>query len=533
MANQRVLIVHQQAPEVPRIRGAIEPGYDIEELHDPAAMLTACLRAELPSLVLVEARLLPRGGFEGLGRLRADVRTRALPILFFGNSASDALSDVDLGEDCYLRHLPQHEDLALRMKTCLGAWPCRAKVDVDQARSGVLRSRSACNDFLHNANSVILRVDPEGRIRYMNEFGLRFFGYDAPDIMGRPVVGTIVPAEESSGRNLAGLLDDLRRHPDRYAKLDNENMRSDGSRVWVAWTNKAVLNDDGTLAEVLSVGNDISDLKQAEEDLRAIRARLEEMVEERTAQLSLAMQEARAAWKAAEAASKAKSTFLANMSHELRTPLNAIIGYAEMAAEQARDLGAEAIQPDLARVRTAAHHLLAIINDILDISMLEAGKAVVEPSTFDLEELMRECVEVVRPEAERAGNRIELRAAKPCGQIRSDRGKLRQAVGHLLANAARFTTDGVIAVRVRCADGGWVEVTVRDTGIGIADDQQQRLFQPFTQVDESPTRRYGGTGLGLAITRRFCRMLGGDVTCTSRLGEGSAFTIRLPREVPC
>jgi signal transduction histidine kinase/CheY-like chemotaxis protein len=235
-----------------------------------------------------------------------------------------------------------------------------------------------------------------------------------------------------------------------------------------------------------------------------------------------------------EIASKHKSQFLANMSHELRTPMNAIIGVTEMLLEDARALGQEdQIEPH-ERILRAGKHLLALINDILDLSKIEAGKMELHLESFAITPLVEDVVTTIRPLAEKNGNRVEVDCSADLGTMRADAMRVRQALLNLASNANKFTERGVItiAVRRRGEDGReWVSVAVSDTGIGLTADQVAKLFEEFTQADASTTRKYGGTGLGLAISRRFCRMMGGDITVESTPGRGSTFTIRLPAEV--
>ncbi|MBI2929180.1 MAG: response regulator [Verrucomicrobia bacterium] len=254
--------------------------------------------------------------------------------------------------------------------------------------------------------------------------------------------------------------------------------------------------------------------------------------------------------KKALAATQAKSAFLANMSHELRTPLNAIIGYSEMLQEEVQDLGQEGLQPDLQKIHVAGKHLLALINDILDLSKIEAGKMTLYLETFDLATVCRDVTATIKPLVERNANRLEVDCPADIGTIRADVTKVRQTLFNLLSNACKFTEKGVIRLRVRrvfsnqCSVGSHgqplplhtencplITFEVSDTGIGMTEEQRGRLFEAFTQAHTSTARQYGGTGLGLAISKRFCQMMGGDLTATSEFGKGSTFTIRLPAEV--
>ena len=232
---------------------------------------------------------------------------------------------------------------------------------------------------------------------------------------------------------------------------------------------------------------------------------------------------------AAEEASKAKSQFMANMSHELRTPLNAVIGYAEILEEDLDADGKTDGAADANRIRKAARHLLGLINDVLDLSKIEAGRMDMAIGPVDIKALVEDVVDQVRPMAEAKGNALVVSLPDALEQKLADRGKLGQCLLNLLSNAAKFTENGRIELRVtRTADG--LAFDVQDSGIGIAPADARRLFQPFTQVDESLTRRQDGTGLGLVITRRLAEMMGGDVTFASAPGQGSTFTLRIAAE---
>jgi signal transduction histidine kinase/CheY-like chemotaxis protein len=234
-----------------------------------------------------------------------------------------------------------------------------------------------------------------------------------------------------------------------------------------------------------------------------------------------------------EVASQHKSQFLANMSHELRTPLNAIIGVTEMLLDDARTLRPEDVEP-LERILRAGKHLLALINDILDLSKIEAGKMELHIESFAIAPLIEDVVTTVGPLASRNGNRIVLEVPADIGRMSADALRVRQALLNLASNASKFTENGLVTITGarRHEDGReWVALAVADTGIGMTPDQTARLFEDFTQADSSTTRKYGGTGLGLAISRRFCRMMGGDITVESTLGAGSRFTMRLPAKV--
>jgi signal transduction histidine kinase len=248
-------------------------------------------------------------------------------------------------------------------------------------------------------------------------------------------------------------------------------------------------------------------------------ARLFNEIQEKSAQL--------------EVASRHKSEFLASMSHELRTPLNAIIGYAELLAEECTDLGDEGYLPDLARINTAARHQLTLINDILDLSKIEAGRMTIFPEDFEVIALLDGVKSMVAPMVEKNGNVLVIECPADAGVMHADQTKVRQALFNLLSNAAKFTEGGTITLSVShtLSPHPSVLFAVRDTGIGMTEEQMGRLFEAFSQAEASTASKYGGTGLGLALSREFCRLMGGDITVESIPGTGSTFTIALPRVV--
>ncbi len=355
--------------------------------------------------------------------------------------------------------------------------------------------------------------------------------------------------------------------------VEHRVVRPDGTIGWAQLWARRVLGRSGGVRKLIVMSKDVTDRKlqeaafiaamqRAEQALRAKRALfadtgeatleretsiehsdisvadmyehlagLMEEMDVRDAVLADAMASLRAAREAAETASVSKSQFLASMSHELRTPLNAIIGYSEILHEEAEAGGRESDLRDIERVLGSARHLLHLINDILDLSKIEAGRMDVAASDFGVRSVIEEAVQTVRPAIEKNANTLVLDLAADLGEARSDPFKLNQCLLNLLSNAAKFTEQGRIAIRSRRsaqADGDWIEIAVADTGIGMSADQVERLFNPFTQAEPATARKYGGTGLGLALTRRMMQLLGGDVEVSSVEGVGSTFVLRFP-----
>ncbi|BBO91089.1 ATP-binding protein [Desulfosarcina ovata] len=381
------------------------------------------------------------------------------------------------------------------------------------------------------ANSIILRWSRDGRITFLNQFGRRFFGYTETEILGRHIVGTIVPESERSGRDLRQLMEEISTDPHAFERNINENMRRNGERVWIDWTNKVVLDEQGQVKEILSIGSDITARKAAEEQIHRLNIELrehaqvlEKRVAERTAELVVAKERA-------ESADRLKSAFLATMSHELRTPLNSIIGFTGILLQEFAGPLNEEQKKQLSMVQISSRHLLALINDVLDISKIEAGQLELSYSPFELRPSIEKIVRIVAPLAEKKGLDIKIDISENVDLVTADQRRLEQVILNLLNNALKFTEKGHVHIYCR-TDNKQYRLSISDTGIGMQPEALSGLFQPFHQVDTGLSRKHEGTGLGLSICKKLMDLMGGTIDVKSQWGKGSTFTMRFPQQGP-
>ena len=351
-------------------------------------------------------------------------------------------------------------------------------------------------------------IDARRRVGFLNEEFSRWFDLGTDDVArvyGRPL------AQAFSRNRFPGEGKELEAaFAGAEARFEHQlERRGGGSREIEAYF-RPHRGLNGTILGVVTLLTDITERKAAEAALAAAK-------------------------KAAEDANKAKSSFLANMSHELRTPLSAVIGYSEMLEEEAEETGEAAMLADLGKIKSNAKHLLGLINDVLDLSKVEANKMEIVADDIAIALFVDDAVGTVEPLIQRKSNRLVVDVGADAGSMHTDAVKLRQCLFNLIGNAAKFTEDGTITLSVRreaAATGDWISFAIRDTGIGMTAEQLARLFERFTQADETTTRKFGGTGLGLALSRSFARLLGGDIDVTSVEGQGTCFTVRLPARLP-
>ena len=370
----------------------------------------------------------------------------------------------------------------------------QAAVAIENARlfSAAQRQKQYFEDLVLNNPVAIVTLDPEHVVVTCNPAFEALYGYSQTEVVGRKL-DELITTEETRAE-ATSYTNEAISGPVRGM---GQRRRKDGTMVDVQLLAVPVFVE-GERVGMMGMYHDVTELLRARRD--------------------------------AEAANTAKSRFLANMSHELRTPLNAIIGYSEILQEEVEEAGQPALVADLQKIRSAGKHLLALINDVLDLSKIEAGRMELYLETFQVTGMLDEVLTTVAPLVARNRNRLTFAGEPDAGTMRADLTRTRQVLFNLLSNACKFTEDGTITVTVRTTDDR-VEFDVADTGIGMTEVQQARLFEAFSQADASTSSKYGGTGLGLAISRQFCRMMGGDIAVAGAAGAGTRFTVRLPRHV--
>jgi PAS domain S-box-containing protein len=368
----------------------------------------------------------------------------------------------------------------------------QAAIAIENARlfTAAQEQKQYFAELVSNSPVAIVTLDVHHNLVSCNPAFEKMYGYQESEVVGRNL-DALITTESTRSEAVANTEENLAGRP---IKKISQRRRKDGSLVDVEVLGVPVVVN-GRRVGLMALYHDITELLRARRD--------------------------------AEAANSAKSQFLASMSHELRTPLNAIIGYSEMLQEDAADRGETTSIADLEKIHAAGKHLLALINDVLDLSKIEAGKMQLYLETFDVAPLVEQVATTVQPLVQKNGNRLEVRCAPDLGTMHSDVTRIRQVLLNLLSNASKFTDHGLITLSVDRA-GPDVMFRVQDTGIGMTPEQLGKLFEAFAQAEASTAAKYGGTGLGLAISRRFCQLMGGDVEVASEVGKGSTFTARLP-----
>ena len=377
----------------------------------------------------------------------------------------------------------------------------QAAIAIENARlfTAAQHQRQYFEQLVKNSPVAIVTLDVNHDVVSCNPAFQRLYGYGEEEVVGRKL-DDLITTEATRQEAVAYTRQALDRDT---VKVISQRRRKDGTLIDVEVLGVPVIVDGERLG-LMALYHDITELLEARKE--------------------------------AEAANTAKSQFLANMSHELRTPLNAIIGYSEMVYEEVEEMGQDDLAGDLQKIRGAGQHLLSLINDILDLSKIEAGKMELFTEDFDVRATVDEVTTTVQPLVQKHDNHLDIRCGDDLGTMHSDLTKVRQMLLNLLSNACKFTDGGKItleAIRRPGANGDAdiILFKVSDSGIGMTAEQMKKLFEAFSQAEASTTRRYGGSGLGLAITRHFCRLMGGDVTVDSKPGVGSTFTIELPATI--
>lgn len=361
--------------------------------------------------------------------------------------------------------------------------------------------------IVEHAIEGIFQTAPDGHYLLANPALASIYGYGSVDELKNGVkeIARQLYVDPARRTEFIRLMD----AQDSVWGFESPIYRKDGAVIWISENVRVIRDEGGGVRYYEGTVEDITERKRSEEELRRAK-------------------------NAAEEASRSKSQFLANMSHELRTPLNAIIGYSELLREEAEEEGQVHFVGDLNKIAKAGKHLLELINSVLDITKIEAGKMELYVEAFDAAAMLRDVGATVAPVVERNGNAFAVVTPDDLGEIRTDLTKVRQSLFNLLSNAGKFTENGTIRLageRTRDESGAeWLLFHVIDTGIGMTEGQCAKIFDAFTQADSSTTRQYGGTGLGLTITREFCHLVGGEVSVRSQPGGGSTFTLRLPAD---
>lgn len=521
----KILIVDDNQNNLFSLRALLEGHLQVKILEAQSGMIAlSLLLHENVDLIILDVQMPEMDGFETANLLRARKSTEHIPVVFltaayksdefkqkgFDLGAADYLTKpIDPPQllsriKSYLRFIEQerrHNQELKQQKAELAA--ANARLEETNAKVRAISEQNRL--LLETAGEGIFGLDLKNRTTFINPAAADMLGYQPEELLGKQQHQIIHYAKPDGTPNpVQGCPVCLALETGQTFHVDTEVFwRQDGTPFPVDYI-VTPMREAGAITGCVVTFRDITERKQAEQ----------------------AMREAK---EIAEQANYAKSRFLANMSHELRTPLNAIIGYSEIVREELEDEGLDAQSQDLQKVKTAGQHLLGLINDVLDISKIEAGKVELYLETTEIDGLVQDIQSTVEPLAATKNNtlRIELNAIPE--SINTDVTKLRQILLNLLGNATKFTKDGTITLTIQGeTNQEWLTFAVSDTGVGMTPEQQAKVFDAFTQADVSTTRKYGGTGLGLAISQKFAEMLGGSLTVASTFGQGSCFTLTLP-----
>jgi signal transduction histidine kinase len=471
-----ILIVDDTSDNLISLSHLLKTTYKVKVANSGEKALKIVQSDSPPDLILLDILMPDMDGYEVCRRLKADYKTKKIPVIFLTGKSSidDEIYGLSVGAVDYIIKPINPAILLSRVNI---------HIKVKQMQDSLRDQRAWFHSIIESAPDAMLVTDEKGEIILCNSRAAEVFGYGSSELYFLNINQLVV---------------------------DNKGIRKDGGKfpAEVSFNDLPNLNEGGACSCVLV--RDITERMRIENEIRHAK-------------------------ELAEITNQIKSDFLANMSHELRTPLNAIIGYSEILQEDAEDIGQPEFVSDLNKIHSAGKHLLRLINDILDLSKIEAGKMDIFLEDVNLVNVIKEIQDVVSPLMAKNNNQFIIESELFFKTMHTDVTKVKQILFNLIENAAKFTHHGVITLRVKnylLDDEDRVSFSVSDTGIGLTEAQQMgKLFTDFVQADTSTTRKYGGSGLGLAISRRFCQMMGGDITVSSVIHEGSTFTIDLPMVV--
>ena len=467
-----ILVVDNNAVNLTRIENLLEEFYKVKIANSGVIALKIAQSENPPDLILLDIMMPEMDGYEVCSRLKIDEKTKHIPVIFLTAKFEihDEIKGLEIGAVDYVTKPIKPQFLLLRVKTHL-----KIKLMQDDLND----QRLWFHSIIESAPDALLVTDEENIIVLCNSKAEKIFGYNS---------------NELHSTNINKLV------------LNGKGIRKNGSEFPVGVSLKDLPNLNNGGACTCFLVRDITRHQQREDEIRAAR-------------------------KLAEDANKMKSDFLANMSHELRTPLNAILGYSEILQEDAEDLDLPQFSSDLKKIHGAGTHLLHLIDGILDLSKIEAGKMELYLENIDLAGIIADVKNIISPMITKNNNQLIIECDTALKLMLADAVRIKQVLFNLLSNASKFTHNGTVTLNVKnttVAGEERVLFSISDTGIGLTDEQIGKLFAEFVQADTSTTRKYGGTGLGLTISRRFCQMMGGDITVRSVINEGSTFTIDLP-----
>jgi PAS domain S-box-containing protein len=511
-----------------------------------------------PQLILLDLRMPGMDGFEVLRRLKARDESRDIPVMILSAVSERELriEGLKLGAVDFLNKPFEQEELLVRVSTQMHLSLARARLErqaadlrlanaqlqremllrqgvedalrqaKEAAEEGLEQERRLLALVVSSSEDAIISKRLDGIVTSWNHGAEKLFGYTAAEIIGQPILMVIPPERHDEEERLLSAI----RRGESIKHYETTRIAKDGHVLEVSVTLSPIRDHEGRIIGASKIARDISERRRTEQALARHRDELEERVLSRTAELAQARD-------AAEAANRAKSVFLANMSHELRTPLNGIMGMTDLALRRATD---PKLLDWLQKGKGAALHLLAVINDILEISRIEAGRVVLEEQDFSLAQALDEMLGRHETAAREKGLVLSCTLAPTLpDRLRGDVFRLQQMLLNLVGNAIKFSERGQVRVSADALEEDshsvLLRVQVSDQGIGLSADEQARLFHAFSQGDDSMTRKYGGTGLGLIICKRLARLMGGDVGVASEAGVGSTFwiTARLRRATDC